>query len=270
MIKETQFEVPKIRTASKIEMGDSTCYLFEMEHPGHTEQTLMQIFDSTINSWKWDRYIKEGSTVIDIGGHVGDTTIAMQFLARGTVLGIEPNPVIKSYLDLNCHINSHLGKFVTANEAVTTQDIDAVEIMDHNNHLCNGGLIDPSWTPSLQARMRSMSTDSVTAPGMTLQHVCEKYLTSEEIAKIGFIKIDTEGHDVSIIDSSREFIDSLRPVIFMEWFFHYTAVEIENMFRVIKEMGYVAYDPVSMEIATPDKKIPDLLLIHETQLNDYL
>lgn len=270
MITETKFAVPKIRAASKIEMGDQTCYLFEMEHPGHQETTLMDIFNHTVNKCKWDRFIRPGSTCVDVGGHIGDTTIAMQFLSRGVVLGVEPNPVIKSYLDLNCHVNSHLGKFVTAGEAVTTQDVDQVVIMDHNNALCNGGLIDPSWTPELQQRMRSMAGDSVTAPGMTLEHLCQKYLTQEEIQNISFIKTDTEGHDVSILESSKEFIDALKPVLFIEWFFHYTEVEVAKMFEVIQDIGYVAYDPETLEPATATNKIPDLLLLHKSKISEYL
>jgi FkbM family methyltransferase len=270
MIKETKFQVPKIRTASKIEMGDDICYLFEMEHPGHTETTLMKIFDNTINKCQWDKYIKPGSTCVDIGTHIGDTTIAMQFLARGVVLGVEPNPVIKSYLDLNCHVNSHLGKFVMAGEAVTTQDVDAVVIMDHSNQLCNGGLIDPSWTPELQQQMRGMAGDSVTVPGMTLENLCKKYLTDDEIANISFIKTDTEGHDVSILESSKEFIDRIKPVLFIEWFYHFTDVEITKMFAVIDDIGYTAYNPMTLELASPEQKIPDLLLIHKSKIGEYL
>jgi hypothetical protein len=270
MIKETIFEVPKIRVASKIEMNESTCYLFEMEHNRHTETTLMDIFDLTMNQWHWDKFITPGSTAVDIGTHIGDTTIAMQFLSRGVVLGIEPNPMIKAYLDLNANVNSHLGKFVTASEAVTTADVDEVIILDHNNELCNGGLIDPTWTPAVQQRMRSIAGQSITTPGLTLEHLCQKYLTEEEINNISFIKTDTEGHDVSIIQSSKDFINRIKPVLFIEWFFAFTEVENTHMFEVIEDLGYKAFDPYTLQPADINNVISDLLLIHSDKVNQYL
>jgi FkbM family methyltransferase len=242
-----------------------------MDHDHERYTDFLQMFNSVVVENNWHKFITPGSTAIDIGGHSGDTAIPMQYLARGTVLSVEPNPRIKPYLDFNCSVNAHLGKFVTAGYAVTTQDIDALEIFDHNNDLCNGGTIDPTWTPELQERMRNMSGKQVTVQGKTLEHICQQYLTEDEINNISFIKTDTEGHDVSILESSSELIDRLKPVIYTEWFFAYTDIENKKMFDVINQIGYQAFNPKTLEPveygATP---IPDLLLIHKTKINDYL
>ena len=208
--------------------------------------------------------------MIDIGGHSGDTAVPMQFVARGTVLAVEPNPLIKPYLDLTCNMNGHLGKFIVADEAVTTEDTDALEILDHNNALCNGGMIDPSWSDNLQQRMLQMAGDKITVRGLTLEHLCQKYLTDEEIANISFIKTDTEGHDVSIIESSAAFIDKIKPVLFIEWFFAFTDVENQHMFKVIEDLGYQAFDPKTLEPASIDKRIDDLACIHKSKIHEYL
>jgi FkbM family methyltransferase len=223
-----------------------------------------------LNDFQWDKFIRPGTTAVDIGGHSGDTAVPMQLLARGTVLAVEPNPTIKPYLDMTCIANGHLGKFVTAGEAVTTEDTDSVTILDHCNALCNGGMIDPAWTPELQQRMKEIGRDSVTVPGLTLEHLCEKYLTAEEIANISFIKTDTEGHDVSILESSLEFIDRIRPVIFIEWFFAFTDVESQHMFDVIESMGYLPFYPETLQPATVNERSDDLVLIHKTKVRDYL
>ena len=136
------FAVPAIRRAHKLDMGEKTCYWFEMDHEYEGENNLLNIFDIYLNRYNWEKFIKPGMTVVDIGGHSGDTAVPMQFLAESVVLSIEPNPSIKQYLDFACRLNSHLGKFVTAHEAVTTEDTDSVVIMDHCNGMCNGGLID--------------------------------------------------------------------------------------------------------------------------------
>lgn len=267
---ETAFNLPKIRSGYTVNIGDTACNWFEPDHPGEAHRTLLSVFDMCFNEFNWNKFITPGSTVIDIGAHCGDTAVPMQFLSRGTVLAVEPNPVIKPYLDMTCMANGHLGKFVTANEAVTTEDTDTVTILDHCNALCNGGMIDPSWTPELQKRMKDMAGDSVTVPGLTLEHLCQKYLTEEEISKIVFIKTDTEGHDVSIIESGREFIDRIRPVLFIEWFFAFTDVENRHMFEVIESMDYLPFNPLTLEPATIDKPITDLVLIHKSKVSQYL
>jgi FkbM family methyltransferase len=223
-----------------------------------------------LNEFQWDKFIRPGSTVIDIGGHSGDTAVPMQLLAGGTVLVVEPNPTIKPYLDMTCIANGHLGKFVTAGEAVTTEDTDSVTILDHCNALCNGGMIDPAWTPGLQQRMKEMAGHSVTVPGLTLEHLCQKYLLQEEIDNISFIKTDTEGHDVSILESSKEFIDRTKPVLFIEWFFAFTEVESQHMFDVIESMDYLPFYPLTLKPASIAERSDDLVLIHKSKVSEYL
>jgi len=267
---ETIFEVPKVRKGHRVDIADTSCYWFEMDHPGETSRPLLEIFDLYLNKYQWDKFIKPGATVIDVGAHSGDTAVPMQFLARGTVLCVEPNPLTRPYLELTCNMNTPLGKFVVAEEAVTTEDIEELEILDHNNALCNGGLIDPSWSNNLKQTMVQMASDKITVKGMTLQHLCEKYLTQEEIENITFIKTDTEGHDVSIIESSKNFIEKIKPVLFIEWFYHYTEVENEHMFSVIEDLNYQAFDPETLEPADILKPIHDLVLIHKSKIQDYL
>ena len=269
---ETTFSVPKIRCGHRVGTGADTAYWFEMDHPGESPRSLLTIFDQYLNQYGWDQFIKPGMTCIDIGGHSGDTAVPMQYLARATVLSVEPNPLIKQYLDFCCDMNAHLGRFVTAGEAVTTEDCEAVEILDHNNAMCNGGRIDPAWTPELQARMRNMAGKSISVPGVTLQNLCAKYLSESEIEKIGFIKIDTEGHDCSILESSWEFLQNLpvKPVIFTEWFFAYTDVESQKLFDVIHDLGYCALYPNTMKLASVNRRSEDLVLIHISRLEEFI
>lgn len=262
--------MPEIRREHQYTKDGTTCYWYEMEHPGEGSRTLEQIFDIYLNQYNWTKFIRLGSTVVDIGGHSGDTAVPMQYLARGTVLSAEPNPYIRPYLEMACAKNTHLGKFVVAGEAVTTTDIDAVEICDHRNAMCNGGLIDESWSQDLKNRMVGMTGNKVTVKGLTLEHLLDKYLTKDEIDNISFLKTDTEGHDVSILESSVELIDRIRPVIFTEWFFAYTPAESKRLFDVVDQIGYKAFNPVTLQPASIDNRIEDLLLIHSSKVNQYL
>ena len=205
-------------------------------------------------------------TCIDIGGHSGDTAIPMMTQCQATVLTVEPNPVILPYLQFNCAVNSHLGKFVVATEAVTNQNADGLVFKDHQNAMCNGGLVGETWDAETTQRIAGMSGESITVSGMTLQDMCNKYLTAEEIDKIGFVKTDTEGHDIEIIRSSRDFLIKHKPVLFTEWFVAYSAGDTAELFRVIDEAGYVAFYPETMEPADPSVRSEDLVCIHRDNL----
>ena len=267
---ETLIPVPKLRKGYRLDIADTPVYYYELDHDRSYSNTYLEYFNLFVVENNWHRFIRPGSTVVDIGGHTGDTAVIMQYLARGTVLAVEPIPVNKACMDLNCLVNQHLGRFITASEAVTTENINELEIFDHNNGLLNGGMIDPTWSPELQVQMRSIASESIRVQGLTLESLCQKYLTAEEIENISFIKTDTEGHDVSIINSSRDFIDRIRPVIFAEWFGSYGPAENQHMFDVIDSIGYQAFDPVTLEPADITHKIDDLLLIHSSKVSEYL
>jgi FkbM family methyltransferase len=263
------FKLPDIRAGYQVNINGTTCCWFEPEHPGEGHRTLLDAFDMCFNKFQWEKYITPGSTVIDIGAHSGDTAVPMQVLANGVVLAVEPNPTIKPYAEFTCRMNSHLGKFILAGEAVTTQD-GSVTILDHCNALCNGGLIDPSWTPELQKRMIDNSQNKVTVPGLTLENLCKKYLTEDEINNISFIKTDTEGHDVSIIESSKDFLNKIRPVLFIEWFFAFGDTENNHMFAVIEDLGYSAFYPDTLEPAGTHRRSDDLVLVHKSKIDQYI
>ena len=104
-----EFPVPPLRKGHRLDIVDTSVYWFEMEHPYEKVPNFLTIFNNFVVENNWHKFIKPGSTVIDIGGHSGDTAVPMQFLARGTVLCVEPNPVISPYMDLTCMMNSRLG-----------------------------------------------------------------------------------------------------------------------------------------------------------------
>jgi FkbM family methyltransferase len=272
-VSEREFTIPALRRGHSIYVDGEVAYWFEIDHPGEGPRTLTDIYTFYAETMNWRRFIPPyGGTMIDIGGHSGDTAVPMQIMGRGTVLTVEPNPTIRSALEFTCEMNRHLpGRFVVAGEAVTTENCASVEILDHNNAMCNGGMLDPAWSDQLKSQMARIGHNKISVPGLTLASLCDKYLTDDEIRNICFIKLDTEGHDVSILDSGRAIIDAYKPVIFTEWFFAYTEVESKRLFDVVDSLGYNAYDPKTLAPASIVHRIDDLLLLPtSTNIEDYL
>jgi FkbM family methyltransferase len=257
----------KLRNGYRLELPDGeNCYWFEMDHPREKVPDFKTIYDYYIEKNYWKLWIKPGMTCIDIGGHSGDTAIPMMSQCRATVLSVEPNPVISPYLEFNCSVNSHLGRFVIAHEAVTNKTADNLTFKDHQNSMCNGGLVGETWDAETAARVAGMSGDSITVSGMTLEDMCKKYLSPDEIANIGFIKTDTEGHDIEIIRSSRDILVKYKPVLFTEWFVAYSQADTDELFRVIDQAGYVAFYPDTMKEADPSVRSEDLICLHRDNI----
>jgi FkbM family methyltransferase len=260
-----------LRRAHRLELTEyghnDHCFWLEMDHQFERVPSFKEIFDYYAVKNYWSKWITPGMTCLDIGGHSGDTAIPMMVYSRGTVLTVEPNPTIRPYLELNCHINRHLGgTFVIASEAVTDKNSDNLTFKDHHNGMCNGGLVGENWDAETQAKMAGMSGDSITVSGMTLESMLQKYLTKDEIANIGFIKTDTEGHDIEIIRNIRDILVQYKPVVFTEWFAQYSQADSQELFRVINDAGYVALNPYTMEEADVEIRSEDLLCIHKDNL----
>ena len=96
----------------------------------------------------------------------------------------------------------------------------------------------------------------------------DKYLTKDDIDKIGFIKTDTEGHDIEIIRNSRDILLKYKPVLFTEWFDAYGLDDDKKLFETIEDCGYVAFNPETMEEIDPIRrpKTSDLLCLHKDNL----
>lgn len=265
----TTLPLRRAHTLDLTEYGfeNETVTWLEMEHQFERVPSFKEIFDYYAVKNYWSKWIQPGMTCIDIGGHSGDTAIPMMVYSRGTVLSVEPNPVVRPYLNLNCNLNFTLGgKFVIASEAVTNKDASGLIFKDHQNGMCNGGLVDETWDAATQARVAGMSGDSIKVDGLTLQSMLNKYLTTEEIAKIGFIKTDTEGHDIEIIRNIRNILVQYKPVLFTEWFAQYSQADTEELFKVIAEAGYVAFNPETMNEANPSIRSEDLVCLHKDNL----
>lgn len=265
---ERLFTVPAIRQAYSDDFTRHgrpgvIAYWFEMDHPCEGHRNFSDTNDIYLNEYNWRRILKPNTTIVDIGGHSGDTAVPMMAMTNGVVLTIECNPVIRPWLEFACEMNRHLGKFVVAPEAVTTKDDVVVEFGDHGNQMCNGGLVDHAWGIG-------PGGNSIQVPGVRLETLCNRYLTTEEIANIDLIKIDTEGHDCLILDNSREFIDRLQPKIIIEWFSGFGQAQAGAMFDIISSIDYVALYPKTFELAVVDQPSEDLLLIHKSKLDTFL
>ncbi|PXA83961.1 hypothetical protein DMC25_17350 [Caulobacter sp. D4A] len=248
-----------------------SAYWCEWDHPQVNDtRNLTDIIDVHARTWNWSKFIKPGDTCIDIGAHSGDTVVPMAVCAyggplnKGTVLAVEPNTKVLPVLEVNLALNAGIGHYKLVNKAVTETPMAEVEIADHGNFDCNGGIIDSSYSNELQSHLNQIVGSTIKVEGLPLGTICSQNLSPEQLAKISFIKTDCEGYDKQILRSSFDLIDRYRPALFVEWFNYFKEEDSEDLFAAISEIGYRAYHPMTAQLLTPANKIDDVVLLHKS------
>jgi FkbM family methyltransferase len=225
---EIAFDLTSSRTLRVLDagewIGDGKAYWLEWDHPGGTHLDFTNIVKE-LQRCRWPELIPAGSTCIDIGTHSGDTTIPMGMFCydknsgkRGTVIGVEPNPDIHPLAEACFALNGHIAHFWLERCAVTAVDVDSIELSDHSNAHCNGGIIG-DYSADLTNRLREIAVKNYVARGRSLETIIDSYVSrGGKLSDVQFVKIDCEGYDKEIIRSSRRILSALKPTVFAEWF----------------------------------------------------
>jgi FkbM family methyltransferase len=207
---------------------------------------------------RWAPWIEPGTNAIDIGGNIGDTSLEIALFAKKTV-AFEANPraalhcMTHSMLNPDLHMKVH---------PVALSYVDGT--MDLNVD-CGGGNSGPvessKWIGEtiLQVPQKRLDT-------FLLQEHGEDFLRN-----VSFIKIDTEGFDKTLLRTYKPLLKFSKPTFWVEWFNPYhennppdlVSAGSADLFSAIDEIGYVPYNPETMQVVTPESRngIPDLLLL---------
>jgi len=270
---ERVINLDSVRRVHRIGLSDyghpqAYAYWCEWAHPQIVDdRDLTHIVAVHARIWNWSKFITPGSTCIDVGAHSGDTVIPMAVCAyggadrRGVVLAVEPNTKVLPVLEVNMLLNAPLADLYVVNRAVTETPTDEVEISDHGNWDCNGGIIDDNFSDELQSHLKQIVGSTIKVPGSPLKDICNEVLSEEQLSKLSFIKTDCEGYDKQILRSSFDLIDRYKPTLFVEWFNYFKEADSADLFEAIREIGYVAYHPMTGEAQPVETKIDDLILL---------
>lgn len=183
----------------------------------------------------YQKFIKKGDLVIDIGANIGDTTVPMGLVAgkEGLVIGFECNPVIYEVLKVNEGLNPDKTNIKAVPYAIS-EDESEFYYNSSEASLSNGGISTEAKSIhgkfGLQQKIKSVNL--------------EKFLNEhhpDSIEKLTFIKTDTEGHDLIILKSLRKLLEKTRPVVDAECFKRATKEERKELFEMFAALDYKVY-----------------------------
>jgi FkbM family methyltransferase len=152
-------------------------------------------------------FLQEGDYAIDIGARDGDSTLPIRAVAgdSGKILAFEPNPYEYPNLIENIKLNNI--KNIEAYDFSIAKENEEKEFLFEENYY-NGGIdtdqIKIGHFPN-RIKLKCKNFDNFSEN------------IKEDLNKIKFIKTDTEGYDVDILEELSIIIEKTRPFILMEW-----------------------------------------------------
>ncbi len=159
------------------------------------------------------KYVNEGDTVIDLGGHIGTHTIALSKLVgpSGTVHTFEPQVKIFTELLVNTYLNGCDN--VTPHHAAVGASEGQTFMMRPNQ-----------------------TNEGMTKIGSRGEPVSMKTVDSFNIKNVSLIKIDIEGYELEALKGALETVKRDRPVLIIEVF---KDARFDEKMDFIKGLGYV-------------------------------
>ena len=149
--------------------------------------------------------VEKELTFIDVGANIGSTSmnLAKQF-ENSKVYAFEPTFYAYNKFEVNLNLNKELKKRVfpfnslISNKAIKNNIYSSWKVDKTNNdeiHKYHGG-----------------SAKSFTDNLITL----DKFVENQEIKNIDFIKIDVDGNEKYVLESSLKSLEKFKPIIFLE------------------------------------------------------
>lgn len=186
------------------------------------------------------RLINKNAVIFDIGANAGLLSLpfAKIHVPKGIVYAFEPdNEVVKQLkrnIKLNCFRNIIVRELALQNNAAISKIKLYKNRAIHDNGLRNDGLstIEEKSTYKISTRIVNAST-------------VDRFVKENNIDKLEFIKIDTEGSEYKVLKGAINTIKKFHPIILYEYqpiigrSIHFK--NIKESFRLINKMGYKQY-----------------------------
>ena len=199
----------------------------QWKHPRETEKYIKEEDITNLKT-----FLKDGDFCIDIGAHTGDSTIPMALAVgkNGFILAMEPNPFVFTVLNKNTCLNKNKTNILPLMIAASQEDGD-LEFKYSDSGFCNGGLHENV------SRWKHGDAFKITVNGMNLSDLLHDRF-SEKLPALRYIKTDTEGNDLGVLESISNIIEEYRPFIKAEVFKLTGETYREQMYSFFSDRKY--------------------------------
>lgn len=174
----------------------------------HPKCSAPEIGQGAIDELK--KYLSPGDAVIDVGAHVGDTTIlyALAVGPGGKVFAVEPNRYLWPILEANASLNPQAAPIEILHFAATAQPAKLVFNYSDAGY-CNGGDLN-RFGRLFHGHMYPLEVEGRNV-------LAELRATNPDwLQRVRLIKTDAEGNDHAVLETMRELLVSVKPFVLCE------------------------------------------------------
>jgi FkbM family methyltransferase len=184
--------------------------------------------------------------IFDIGANIGSMALVFAQLAcEGWVYAFEPTHYAFKKLRQNITLNPLLAERITAIQSfVSDQSGPAHDLRAYSSWKVNGSA---SQKHPLHGGMIK-NTDGV--PAVTLDDFC----AAKRISRVDLIKIDTDGHELQVLEGARETLARHTPRLVFEmglYALNEHNTGFEQYFDYLKSFGYVLINSKNGKMIAP-------------------
>jgi FkbM family methyltransferase len=152
-------------------------------------------------------YVKDDAVVIDVGANIGVSTAAYSLLTpHGSVHCFEPSPANFGYLQQNVLRNGLTN--TTLNQRAVSAQEGSLSFVASRDFGAGSFVADETTLAA-----KSHHHEIITVPCETLDH----YVQRNDIPRVDVIKIDVEGHELSVLAGARATLDRFKPMVVVEF-----------------------------------------------------
>ena len=164
--------------------------------------------------------IASGMTCIDVGANIGAFTLIMAELVTelGTVISFEPQSAMYEMLLFNVDLNN-LKNVECMNMALSDKEGQQtlyIPALKKNQGLINygGATLDVNSSPY---GVDQGNREELFQKEIIIAQKLDEVLTSKDILRVDFLKVDVEGHEYEVLRGATKTIEKWKPLLLLEF-----------------------------------------------------
>jgi FkbM family methyltransferase len=199
-------------------------------HPHEMEKEITQ---QSVDGLR--KFLSPGDAAIDIGAHTGDSTvpIALAVGKTGCVFALEPNRYVFPVLKKNAELNAAKTNIIPLMFAATPEDAE-MEFQYSDSGYCNGGRFE-GMSKWLHGHAFKLAVQ-----GRNLESFLKRSYP-RILPGIRYIKIDTEGYELTVLQSLAGLISRCKPFMKVEVYRKLEEQQRRALYRFIAGCGYTVH-----------------------------
>ncbi|MGC1719902.1 MAG: FkbM family methyltransferase, partial [Isosphaeraceae bacterium] len=192
--------------------------------------------------------LRPDSVVFDVGANFGTMTLEFaRACPRGKVFAFEPTHYALARLKRNLELNPDLaGRVEVINSFVTKQSSANPSIVAYSSWKVDGGRTGKEHPVHLGT---PQSADGV--PAISLDDFC----SCQQLQRVDFIKIDTDGHEHEVLLGAHETIGRYRPLVLFEigqYVMDESNISFGFYYDFFNKLNYSLFDTKTSRPVSPD------------------